>query len=421
MKLKIMVLLCAASLLLTDASTVREEDSSEESSEEMQEERETVDENKGDVSANEGDKDAVDECANRCHLQSKILGNHNSEKIEAACTKGCKAQEEYLSNLELEHSATNPALLFGRALDKCWESCSANVLAEGKHCMRGCSEMKRIQASKVKKLVIENTKDSKLEANPGKELKNVIKSLKNEIFGNIIEDEENVNGEEEAKDISVPVWHVSYYVKRPSYEYQWSDVLNQLPSYEAQWNNMLKLFFNDFDGGREVTRPRLLIGKRGDDFQLDWPFNTESSINRAAAEAQIAEKETPSFYDQAASSLGEVKEIVSRAMDSPGFHENLFYILLGLTGILIISSAFNSVLCPKRRDSQVEEDHYYLPPGEALPVKLPSYDECIKADTDVAILEQEYKVNLSLPVVSLQTTDPSQQQEEGKKKDENQI
>merc|ERR1712059_78338 len=119
-----------------------------------------------------------------------------------------------------------------------------------------------------------------------------------------------------------------------------------------------------------------------------------------------SEDSTPGIYDQVAASLEQMKDNVERTIETPGFKENFFYILLGLTGFMLLSSVFNSMLCPK--ENPTNEDHYYLPPAEALPVKLPTYEECIKADKKLVVgltaQEEVCKVDLSLLAVAMPLT-----------------
>jgi len=112
-------------------------------------------------------------------------------------------------------------------------------------------------------------------------------------------------------------------------------------------------------------------GHTEENSQLSWPTWSETP-----AAAQTSEEgNSPSVLDQVSSSFEELKDSFSRAYETPDFQENIFFALLGLSGLLILSSLLNSTLCPKK--TQQEEDQYYLPPGAALPVKLPTYEECI--------------------------------------------
>jgi len=237
-------------------------------------------------------------------------------------------------------------------------------LAEAQFCITGCSAMKSVQAAQIEK-------DDDIVASFKEELKNEIKSLKND---NLIEEQnsDDDTAEEEIINVNVnaPVWPV-----------YWGET--------AQLQEILSQVFRDFAVADDGS---VLGGQKDDNSQLSWPFYEDGS-------AAVTSDRNPSVYDQVSSSFEQLRDNFDRAVEAPGFQENMLFVLLGLTGLLILSSVFNSVLCPKRTES--EQDHYYLPPGEALPVKLPTYDECM----NMSIVEQEYKINLSLPVVAVAATE----------------
>jgi len=192
---------------------------------------------------------------------------------------------------------------------------------------------------------------------------------------NSVLDNEDHNEAEATETVNAPVvWRI-YLVKTPQFE----DYVNSI------WNQV----FRDLDVADDGS---VLRGQKDDNSQLSWPFYGDRS-------AALTSDGNPSVYDQVSSSFEQLRDNFDRAVEAPGFQENMLFVLLGLTGLLILSSVFNSVLCPKRTES--EQDHYYLPPGEALPVKLPTYDECM----NMSIVEQEYKINLSLPVVAVAATE----------------
>jgi len=128
-----------------------------------------------------------------------------------------------------------------------------------------------------------------------------------------------------------------------------------------------------------------------DRMQLKLPEETAASLRRSQKDG--------SFYSRLTQSLGNVKEQVENTFRAPGFQQDLYYILIGLSGFLLITTALNSVF--SRREERVNmEDHYFLN-GKTAGAKLPTYEDCIKADRDLVmdITEQENytKKNLSLP------------------------
>merc|ERR1711892_992722 len=279
--------------------------------------------------------------------------------------------------MKLDFPKLGSAYLLGTAVDKCWDSCLTLSLAEAQFCITGCSAMKSVQAAQIEK-------DDDIVASFKEELKN----------DNLIEEQnsDDDTAEEEIINVNVnaPVWPV-----------YWGET--------AQFQKILSQVFRDFAVADDGS---VLGGQKDDNSQLRLPFYEDGS-------AAVTSDRNPSVYDQASSSFEQLRDNFDRAAKAPEFQENLFYVLLGLT-VLMILWEFNSVLCPKRTES--EQDHYYLPPGEALPVKLPTYDECIKADMSIGIVEQEYKINLSLPVVAVAATEKKSGEERvtvGEEEDKN--
>merc|ERR1712241_1442678 len=73
-------------------------------------------------------------------------------------------------------------------------------------------------------------------------------------------------------------------------------------------------------------------GWRDDRMQLKIPEET-------AAAAMARSEEDGSFYSQLTQSLGNVREQVQNTFRAPGFQQDLYYILIGLSGFLLITTA----------------------------------------------------------------------------------
>merc|ERR1719209_1165368 len=160
-----------------------------------------------------------------------------------------------------------------------------------------------------------------------------------------------------------------------------------------------------------------------DRMQLKLPEETAASLRRSQGDG--------SFYSRLTQSLGNVKEQVENTFRAPGFQQDLYYILIGLSGFLLITTALNSMF--SRRDERANmEDHYFLN-GKTAGAKLPTYEDCIKADRELVmdITEQESytKKNLSLPpllclepVAAANISEPAcvhTSSKQGEEKDEN--
>merc|ERR1719391_193491 len=147
----------------------------------------------------------------------------------------------------------------------------------------------------------------------------------------------------------------------------------------------------DQEGGEGGRRRGGGGGWRDDRMQLKLPEETAGTLTRSEGDG--------SFYSRLTQSLGNVKEQVQNTFRAPGFQEDLYYILIGLSGFLLITTALNSVFS-RREERASMEDHYFLN-GKTAGAKLPTYEDCIKADRELVmdITEQESytKKNLSLP------------------------
>jgi len=201
------------------------------------------------------------------------------------------------------------------------------------------------------------------------------------------------------------VW--TYVLWRPSFS---ADGLPSLSQEDAQesYAQMVGLI-QSMMGGWETSANEVVVGdesprifgdgspiRRGgwldDRMQLKLP-------EEAAAASFRRSEGDGSFYSRLAQSLGNVKEQVDNTFRAPGFQQDLYYILVGVSGFLLITTALNSVFS-KREERTNMEDHYFLN-GKTPGAKLPTYEDCIKADRELVmdITEQESytKKNLSLP------------------------
>jgi len=368
MKLKILFLFLAL------VCNIHADSSSEESSEERSKEADKD---------GEADNAVLDDCENRCVQQQLRNENVYTKVLVAACREGCEAQDDIFDVFKMEYPNTVPSRLLGAAVDKCWDSCLSHDLARAQFCISGCSAMKEIQGAKeeLKKknkkeeepeFVIKSPENDESEQNQEEsdeeeyEEDNEIDGktfernsvLDNEDFKpkqEEMEDKETNNhvGEKINEQMMVPVWRIRVFDTN-DFNFNMDNLLRQM------------LFMNMNDLASHSG------GHSEENSQLSWPSWTET------AEAQTSEDgSNPSVLDQVSSSFEELKDAFSRAYETPDFQENIFFALLGLSGLLILSSLLNSTLCPKKTQQEEAEEQYYLPPGAALPVKLPTYEECI--------------------------------------------
>jgi len=208
----------------------------------------------------------------------------------------------------------------------------------------------------------------------------------------------------EVEDGTIEQPHVwTYVLWRPSFSADGLPSLSQENAQEsyAQMIHLIKSMMGSWEiSGVQDEMPKIFGeggspkragGWRDDRMQLKLPEETAATMRRSEGDG--------SFYSRLTQSLGNVKEKVENTFRAPGFQQDLYYILIGLSGFLLITTALNSVF--SRREERVNmEDHYFLN-GKTAGAKLPTYEDCIKADRDLVmdITEQENytKKNLSLP------------------------
>jgi len=405
-----------------------EESSSEESSSEEDGDSNTEDDDADNTK--EKVDDMVKDCLSTCMIQAQLgKSNINEMSQRSNCRLGCEAQKSSLMNLQIKYPNTAklaPEMLLGTAVDLCWDKCSFNIpdVSTRPICVSACSIMRKLQKEEIQESkvqadrtavksevvlagdnkvnkdnnenIISEYKDDKEDILSKEELFNIVPSLK-DFVDNVAEDEvedpapeselnsEVVEGQDDDQQDGWSYVWVRNWPEEDTFNYNLASWMQQMFAELDRFNSQINV--NDED--------LKMAGQKGDNLQFNWPSYP------ARASAMSSNEDAPGIYEQVAASLKGMKDNVERTFDTPGFKENLFYILLGLSGMMMLMSVFNSMLCPKENPPM--EDHYYLPPGEQLPVKLPTYEECIKADQQlvVGLTEQEYKVNLNLPVVAM--------------------
>jgi len=359
---------------------------------------------------------SVIKCSKLCFVRQ------SSDKQEEECNRGCKSQKKEFQEMQEKFQKTEPSLLLGSSLDRCWEGCQSKP-----QCIDGCNVMRTLQISQMKQekeeeaLLDMNAMDAKVEKKEEefkKEADDKEQELRN--AGNVKESDFVVETSAlEDGGIEQPhVW--TYVLWRPSFS------ADGLPSLSQESYAQMVRLIQSMMGGWEISGNDVVVGDelprivgdesptirrrggwlddigdgsptrrggwRDDRMQLKLPEET------AAASFRRSEGDG-SFYSRLTQSLGDVKEQVENTVRAPGFQQDLYYILVGLSGFLLITTALNSVFS-KREERANMEDHYFLN-GKTAGAKLPTYEDCIKADRELVmdITEQESytKKNLSLP------------------------
>merc|ERR1711962_373822 len=317
-------------------------------------------------------KDDITRCADLCTFQSKVGQDHRE-----LCTKGCKLQTEAFNSIKERFSKTLPSLLLGSALDRCWEDCAGKYKSPSpSSCTSGCDNMRKIQ-----KMQLENT-DHEPEQITKKTFSHnlpISKSLsKINLDFNVekfdkVEKNENylIMKKEDKHEEEEPVQQWTYVLWRPELS-----LLEDPHQTYSRMVNMMNLLLDSVNVQEEPFERYNPKGWLDDRMQLRIPPLPES---RSAS----LHGEEENFYNNVAQSLESIKKQVGATISTPGFRQDVYYFLIGLCSLLLLSAAFNSIFMKRETRGQTE-DHYYLH-GPAITAKLPSYEDCIKADRDLMV------------------------------------
>jgi len=161
---------------------------------------------------------------------------------------------------------------------------------------------------------------------------------------------------------------------------------------ERNYYNLMVSISNFFNGDlqeeEEKEEETEKQGRNDDITQLDLP--------RISA---LTAKDEPTVYDNFVDTVNNMKVTVNDVVSRPEVKDNMFYIIMGLTAFLLL--AFLNENLFKKTKPRTVQNHYLLPnTGAAL--KLPTYDECMKAEKNLLVnIEVFNDADLTLPVVAV--------------------
>jgi len=378
---------------------------SKESKENLSSDESTEKEKSTDTKSTDGkNKDDITRCADLCTFQFK-LGQTELDPKEL-CTKGCKLQTEAFINIKERFSKTLPSLLLGSALDRCWEDCAGKYKSPSPSaCTSGCDNMRKIQKKQLENLAQESKQTNKeIFSNnlpiskyqkPHFKYDNVKKVEKS---GNdLVMDKED----RQEKEGEVQQW--TYVLWRPELS-----LLEDPHQTYTRMVNMMNLLLDSVNVQEEPFERYNPKGWLDDRMQLRIPPLPESRS------ASLHSGEEENFYNSVAQSLESIKEQVGATISTPGFRQDVYYFLIGLCSLLLLSAAFNSIFMKRETRGQTE-DHYYLH-APAITAKLPSYEDCIKADRDLMVGIPAEEIKKTPLVCQGDSTDGTQ--DEPKEKEE---
>jgi len=341
----------------------------------------------------EGDED-IDRCSQLCQLQSgheKLI--LEKKPASSLCAMGCRGQGLAFRSLQATFQQTPPDMLLGTALDKCWDGCLGQRDTGSRAlCSTGCQTMKNLLKKKIAAADTVKEIEAKKEVeNKDTEMENKDKDF-NEANKEKVNDLSDKGAPEEEAVVKPHV--VTYVLWRPHLPGAGFPSFTQDDAYQS-YSRMVNIVHSLLQHISEETKAsedesEQNRGWRGDRMQLRIPETQDLSSSVT----------DDSVYARLTDSLDSIKQKVQRTMAAPDFQQNMYYILIGISALLLIATAFNS-LGHRRSPRDTVEDHYYLT-EPSMGARLPSYDDCVKADKDLVagITSQEAyptKENLPLP------------------------
>jgi len=365
--------------------SVDSDSDSKEEKEHSSEEKNTISKTQEIKEKAEEDDALITRCSDLCLLYSGHESGSNKQRIPASslCSIGCRDQAKALNIFTDTFPRTDKNLLLGSALDKCYDEClRQRDTASRSLCNTGCETMKEIQKKAKSAPKTEGTK-TKLEVDTKKkkteEAKKEVKPVEKE-KNNDIRVQSEYDGENDG------VHHVLTYVL-------WRPVTS-LGMGDQTYARIMSLVQSLLQGMELDEDSDKEPGWRGDRMQLRIPQRNPDP----RAQRVVSNSDDEGVYARLTQSLDSIKDKVETVMGGPDFQQNIYYILIGVSAMLLIATAFHSI-GGRRTPRDETQDHYYLS-DPALGAKLPTYEDCVKADSDLVagITSQEvYPTKESLP------------------------
>jgi len=339
----------------------RKDDSSEESSEESKTVPKTHMKCVDYMKAEE-----VETCfVKRCEATCATL-NKGAERVLKSCGWGCANQVSTFKAAQTAFHHTAADLLLGTAVDKCWDGCIEMFQESGQSsCISGCETMRRIQRDQLRANVELERKAAEKEKATDPKINEITKEA----------EDVKVNDIQSVEESKEDPGHLRTYIL-------WHP-MDQQQAYQAfnvMFNLAQKMFedmdeLDNLDNEKEIRR-----GWQDDRRQLRLPH---FQPNPRVAALTSVEDEATDVYDKVADSLNNLKNKIQETVSEPAFKENMFYLLMTICCFLLLVALYDN--CTEDTPAEPEEDHFLLFPDKASAAKLPTYEDCIKADKVLAV------------------------------------
>lgn len=288
---------------------------------------------------------------------SKIAGV--SQLAPESCSWGCDNQISTFKAAQAAFRKTSAELLLGTSVDKCWDGCiERSYELDQTSCISGCEAMRKIQ----KKQLRSNKEIEQPEQKPVET---------NEIFQEELKESKDIANENKEQILDDSGNGVRTFILLHP--------MDQQHAYQAYnvMMNIVQNMFEKMDAMDNIDDTKQVGGGwRDDRRQLRIPQYQPRVAALTSPSDQASE-----VYDNVVDSLGNLKDKIQETISQPEFKQNFFYCLMAICCFLLLSALYDS--CAEDHAPETEGDHFLLK-DKAATVKLPTYEDCIKADKYVA-------------------------------------
>merc|ERR1712106_600223 len=306
-------------------------------------------------------------CKSECVASNLKTAGVTKKFVPESCKLGCKNQISSFKKAQAVFPKTSAELLLGTAVDKCWDGCiDGSSESDQVSCISGCETMRNIQRKQLRS----NVKNPQRVADP-----NDVLEIPNAKFYGTDEKKTNLAANEGLKTLDQneeePAHAKTYILWHP---------MDQQHAYQA-YNVMMNIVQQMFQGMDDMDKAdndnQMKAGWKDDRRQLRIP-----QYKPRVAALTSAEGEASQVYNKVVDSLDTLKGKIQETISQPAFKENVFYCLMTICCFLLLTALYDN--CTEKSTAETEEDHFIVP-DKANTVKLPTYEDCIKADKFLAV------------------------------------
>jgi len=306
-------------------------------------------------------------CKSECVASNLKTAGVTKKFVPESCKWGCKNQISSFKKAQVAFPRTSAELLLGSAVDKCWDGCiDGTSESDQVSCISGCETMRKIQRKQLRS----NVENPRRVADP-----NDVLEIPNAKFYGTDEKKTNLKAIDNLKTLDQnkeEPGHIKTYIL-------WHP-MDQQHAYQAYnvMMNIVQQMFQEMDDMDKADNDNQMKGGWKDDRrQLRIP-----QYQPRVAALTSAEGEASKVYNKVVDSLDSLKGKIQETFSQPASKEYMFYCLMTICCFLLLTALYDS--CTEKSPAETEEDHFLLP-DKSNTVKLPTYEDCIKADKYLAV------------------------------------